>query len=154
MGSSTYSYSDRSSRAKSSGYYDKPASDVFTQSKKREIHESMDPKKITLRECRDSEAHPFTVPIVLTLDVTGSMHDIPKDLIKDGLPSMMSSMIQNGVKDASLLFLAVGDHECDKAPLQVGQFESGDSELDLWLTRTWLEGGGGANAGRFQYLTN
>lgn len=154
MGSSTYSYSDRTFRAKSAGYYDKPADDVFTQSKKREIHESMDTKKITLRECRDSEAHPFTVPIVLTLDVTGSMHDIPKDLIKDGLPTMMSGMIQNGVKDASLLFLAVGDHECDNAPLQVGQFESGDSELDLWLTRTWLEGGGGANAGRFQYFAN
>ena len=154
MGSGCYSYSDRSVRAKSSGYYDKPADDVFQQNRKREIHESMDPKKITLRECCDSDSHPFTVPIILTLDVTGSMREIPKDLIKDGLPTLMSTMIQNGVKDASLLFLAVGDHENDKAPLQVGQFESGDTELDLWLTRTWLEGGGGANAGRFQYLAN
>lgn len=154
MGSTSYSFSDRSFRAKSSGYYDKQADDVFQQNRKHMIHESMDPKKITLRECRDSETHPFTVPIVLTLDVTGSMRDIPKDLVKDGLPTLMSKMIQNGVEDASLLFMAVGDHECDQAPLQVGQFESGDAELDLWLTRTWLEGGGGSNSGKFQYKTN
>src|SRR5690606_5631209 len=52
----------------------------------------------------------------------------------------------------SVLFLAIGDHETDSAPLQVGQFESGDAELDLWLTRTWLEGKGGANSGESYLL--
>jgi hypothetical protein len=47
----------------------------------------------------------------------------------------------------------VGDHECDDYPLQVGQFESGDSELDMWLTRTYIEGGGGGNAGESYLLT-
>jgi hypothetical protein len=50
------------------------------------------------------------------------------------------------------MFGAIGDHECDRAPLQIGQFESGDAELDMWLTRTWLEGRGGGNAGESYLL--
>ena len=59
----------------------------------------------------------------------------------------MSSIMQKGIKDPQILFVAVGDCVCDSYPLQVGQFESGDEELDLWLTRTYLEGGGGGNEG-------
>ena len=66
----------------------------------------------------------------------------------------MGGLIQNGIPDPTLLFLAIGDHECDKSPLQVGQFESGDPELDLWLTRTWLEKGGGGNAGESYLLAH
>jgi hypothetical protein len=36
--------------------------------------------------------------------------------------------------------------------LQVGQFESGDEELDMWLTRTYIESGGGGNAGESYLL--
>ncbi len=43
--------------------------------------------------------------------------------------------------------MGIGDSRGDRAPLQVGQFESGDSELDMWLTRTWLEKGGWGNGG-------
>jgi hypothetical protein len=107
----------------------------------------MDSKNVEMRECRDSDNHPNTVPIILALDVTGSMGAIPQQLIADGLPTLMSSIIQGGLVDASLLFLAIGDHECDNYPVQVAQFESGDAELDMWLTRTYLEGGGGGNAG-------
>jgi hypothetical protein len=65
---------------------------------------------------------------------------------------MVGNIIQKGIPDPSILFLGVGDHECDRAPLQVGQFESGDEELDLWLTRTWLEGKGGGNSGESYLL--
>ena len=152
MGYASYSCEDRGVRASSMGYFSKSDDEIFTQNAEQMIHESMNPKQALLRECRDSEAHPNTVPIILSLDVTGSMGKIPMNLIQHGLPNMMSSMIQNGVKDAALLFLAVGDHECDHAPLQVGQFESGDAELDTWLTRTWLEGRGGANEGESYLL--
>lgn len=152
MGYSHYSVSDRSERAFSSGYHTKSADEIFEQNRKRMIHESMEPSKATLREARDSEAHPNTVPIILALDVTGSMGRIPHHLVKDGLPKIMGKIIQSGVSDPSLLFLAIGDTECDKHPLQVGQFESGDEELDTWLTRTYIEGGGGANAGESYLL--
>lgn len=124
---------------------------IFTQQKERRIHKDMDPKGITIRESRDSETHPNVLPVILALDVTGSMGHIPHNLIKDGLPKLMGGLIQKGA-DVSLLFLGIGDHECDQAPLQVGQFESGDAELDLWLTRTYLESGGGGNAGESYLL--
>ncbi len=151
MGSSLYDTDSRSLRAASAGYATKSASEIFTQQKERKIHKDMDPKGITIRESRDSEAHPNVLPVILALDVTGSMGHIPHDLIKDGLPKLMGGLIQKGA-DVSLLFLGIGDHECDRAPLQVGQFESGDAELDLWLTRTYLEGGGGGNAGESYLL--
>ncbi len=151
MGSSSYDFSARCLRATDSGYATKAVAEIFTQQKERRIHKDMDPKGITTRESRDSEAHPNALPVILALDVTGSMGHIPHDLIKDGLPKLMGGLIQKGA-DVSLLFLGIGDHECDRAPLQVGQFESGDAELDLWLTRTYLEGGGGGNSGESYLL--
>lgn len=153
MGYTSYSSSNRSIRASKLNYATASANEIFTQNVARKIHESMSPNGVKLRESRDSEAHPNTIPIILTLDVTGSMGKIPHQLVKEGLPTLMSSLIQNGVEDASLLFLSVGDHECDKHPLQIGQFESGDEELDLWLTRTYIEGGGGGNAGESYLLS-
>lgn len=147
MGGHNYSQSDRFDRATSQGYKTKSVNEIFEQNIKRMIHESMDPKKALLRECRDSEVHPQAIPIILGLDVTGSMQRIPHNLIQEGLPKLMGNIIEHGGHDASLLFLAIGDHLNDKAPLQVGQFESGDAELDMWLTRTWLEGNGGGNGG-------
>lgn len=151
MGNSSYDMSARTTRAFAAGYATKSVDDIFTQQKERRIHKDMDPKVITVRESRDSEAHPNVLPVILALDETGSMGHIPHNLIKDGLPKLMGGLIQKGA-DVSLLFLGIGDHECDGSPLQVGQFESGDAELDLWLTRTFLEGGGGGNAGESYLL--
>lgn len=147
MGYSSYSVTDRTIRASSVGYFSKSKDEIFTQQKEQKIHPDMDPKGVSFRVCNDSLQHPNTIPIQLYLDVTGSMGHIPHDMIKDGLPKLMSSLIQNGIPDASLMFGAIGDHESDKFPLQVAQFESGDEELDTWLTRTYIEGNGGGNAG-------
>lgn len=152
MGYSSYSSSNRLVRADNLGYFHKNVNDIFTQNKVQRIHESMDPNGVVVREARDSDAHPNTIPIQLYLDVTGSMGHIPHEMIKDGLPILMGSLIQNGVVDATLLFGAIGDHECDNYPLQIGQFESGDAELDMWLTRTYIEGNGGGNAGESYLL--
>jgi hypothetical protein len=152
MGWTSYDSDSRSVRAFASGYFSKSADEIFTQSKEQKIHESMMPSKALLREARDSNIHPNSVPIIIALDTTGSMGNIPMHLVKDGLPKMVGNIIQKGVPDPAILFLGVGDHECDEAPLQVGQFESGDAELDLWLTRTWLERGGGGNAGESYLL--
>jgi len=152
MGNSTYSFSSRSVRAADEQYYTKTVNQIFEQNVKRKVHELMDPKSILKRESRDSEAHPNAIPVQLYLDVTGSMGHIPHEMIKDGLPTLMGSLIQNGVGDVALMFGCIGDHECDSVPLQVAQFESGDAELDMWLTRSYLEGGGGGNAGESYLL--
>ena len=152
MGYGSYSSSSRSERSISAGYSTKSRDDIFTQNKEGKMHKDMDPKGVINRVCADSEAHPAAIPIQLYLDVTGSMGHIPHQMIKEGLPILMGALTQNGVPDAALLFGAIGDHECDRCPLQIGQFESGDAELDMWLTRSYLEGGGGGNSGESYLL--
>ncbi|ADV49141.1 hypothetical protein I2486_09215 [Cellulophaga sp. E16_2] len=152
MGGTRYNLSDRSSRAKAAGYGSKAINDIFTQNKERRAHDAMNPNGVIFREARDSEVHPNSLPIILGLDVTGSMGHIPHELVKEGLPKLMGGIIEDGMPDAALLFMGIGDHECDKYPLQVGQFESGDKELDMWLTRTYIESGGGGNGGESYLL--
>lgn len=152
MGNSSYSVSSRTLRASNAGYDTKSRDEIFTQNVERKIHEQMNPRGVSFRDCRDSELHPNATPIQLYLDVTGSMGHIPHEMIKQGLPKLMGALIQNGVPDAALMFGTIGDHECDRCPLQIGQFESGDAELDMWLTRSYLEGGGGSNAGESYLL--
>lgn len=152
MGASSYSLKSRLHRSTTMGFTTNSVNENFTQNKVRRIHESMDPKGAKIREARDSEAHPNSVPIILALDLTGSMGNIPQHLVQEGLPKMMDRMIQRGVTDPALLFIGVGDTQTDQYPLQVGQFESGDLELDTWLTRTYLEGGGGGNEGESYLL--
>ena len=149
MGYGSYSTTSRSVRADSLGYHTKSARETF---KSRSINSAMNPHNITPRESCDSPEHPNTVPIVLGLDVTGSMGSIPHFLVKNGLPHLVDTVIQAGIKDPQLLFLGIGDHECDDSPLQVGQFESSDELLDKWLTDVWLEGGGGGNDGESYLL--
>lgn len=152
MGYTHYSVDDRMKRAAASGFGTRSRDEIFAQQKERKIHDSMDPRKAQLRESRDSAAHPNSIPIIISLDVTGSMREIPHKLVVDGLPKLMGTIIEHGFPDPQVLFVAIGDHECDRYPLQVGQFESGDAELDLWLTRTYLEGGGGGNGGESYHL--
>jgi hypothetical protein len=120
-----------------------PREAVFTQ---RQCHPLMNPHGVRMRESRDSAAHPASLGIAFALDVTGSMGDIPVMLAKTQLPTFMASILGLGVKDPQILFMAVGDVYCDRAPLQVGQFESGEKEMDRWLTLSYLEGGGGGSS--------
>ena len=149
MGGGGYSYSDREVRSRALGYHKKSEREIFTE---RSINNAMDPSGVTLRESRDSEEHPDSVPVVLALDETGSMGSIPTFLVKTGLPDMMDKIIKDGVPDPQVLFLGIGDHTCDEAPLQVGQFESSDELLDHWLTKLYLEGNGGGNDGESYML--
>jgi hypothetical protein len=149
MGWGAYSLEERALRSEKIGYSTKSAREIFSQ---RSINNAMNPHGVIVRESRDSAEHPESVSIILALDVTGSMGSIPHHLVKEGLPTIMGRIIQSGTKDPQLLFLAVGDHECDRSPLQVGQFESSDELLDKWLTDVYLEGGGGGNMGESYLL--
>lgn len=105
------------------------------------VHSSMDPKGIT-RESRDSAAHPESLAVMVMFDVTGSMIRVPRVLQKS-LNQLMGLLLQKRyVEHPQVLFGAVGDVTCDRAPLQIGQFESG-IEMDNDLGRFLLEAGGG-----------
>jgi len=148
-GSYSYDSSIRDLRAKDRGFYTKSRTEIFNS---KNINSSMNPYGVQIRESRDSIEHPNSVPIIIGIDVTGSMGSVPHYLVKEGLPKIMEKIILNGILDPQVLFVAIGDHECDNSPLQIGQFESSDSSLDKWLTDTWLEGGGGGNAGESYLL--
>jgi len=154
MGGMSYSSSNAEHSRSIRGTYTNSVQQNFTQIVEKKAHATMKSQGIILRECRDSEIHPNAFPIIIALDLTGSMQDIPQNLIQVGLPKMISNIIQGGIQSPAILFLGVGDHEVDKEPLQIGQFESGDVELDLWLSRTYLEGGGGANEGESYSLAH
>jgi hypothetical protein len=148
MGGGSY---DRSSATRAAAtYQSKPKEDIFA----RQLHQEMNPYGITLRESRDSEEHPNSVPIIFVMDVTGSMGKIPEHVIKHGMIHIMGTIIEHGIADPQVLFLAVGDHITDRGPLQVGQFESNDKDLNMWLERVWLESGGGGNGGESYSLAH
>jgi hypothetical protein len=113
--------------------------EVFRQ---RACHPLMDPKGVRLRESKDSEPHPSSLGVVFALDVSGSMGEIPRRLATETLPVFMSALLDAGVTDPQVLFVAVGYAGGDRAPLQVGQFESTEHLMDQWLTSMFLEGGG------------
>lgn len=149
MGYGRYSVSDRSLRSKAMGYDNKSTHEIFSQ---KSINNAMDPYNVRVRESRDSDEHPRSLAIVLALDVTGSMGSIPHFLVRKGLPNIMDKIQKGGINDSQILFMGIGDHECDRSPLQVGQFESSDELLDKWLTTVYLEGGGGGNDGESYHL--
>ena len=101
--------------------------------------------KVGVRECRDSEEHPNTTPIIIAFDVTGSMGRIPHMMVKDLLPTLMNQLKEVGVPDPELLFMGIGDHVGDHAPIQVTQFESDTDKICDALTSLYLEGGGWGN---------
>lgn len=106
------------------------------------VHDDLDPHGVTIRESRDSDEHPNSTPIVVLFDVTGSMGTVPR-VMQKRLPELHGLLTRKGyTTDAQIMFGAIGDADCDRAPLQVGQFES-DTTMDDQLRNVWLEGGGG-----------
>ena len=115
------------------------ANEIF---KNRKINPKLDPKFIASRLSCDSEDHPDSTPIIIGLDVTGSMGYLAERIAKDGLhETMMKLFSTKPVRDPQVLFAAIGDC-CDSAPLQVTQFES-DIRIAEQLLQLWLEGRGG-----------
>ena len=136
------SYSHQAHVAMTKARSGKSGRQVFTQTA---CHPAMNPQGVTFRESRDSDEHPESVGVVFALDVSGSMGNIPARLATDTLPAFMKTMLEAGVTSPQVLFMAVGYaglNQPDRAPLQVGQFESTESLMDQWLTRMYLEGGG------------
>ena len=149
MGVGSYSSVSRGIRAETLYYATASTGEIF---KSRSINSSMDPHGVLIRESRDSIEHPESAAIMIALDETGSMGSVPHFLVKEGLPHIMDTIIKAGILHPQVLFAGVGDHTCDRAPFQIGQYESSDALLDKWLTDIYLEGNGGAGDGESYML--
>ena len=115
------------------------AQEMFRQ---RYIAKELNPKNV-IRECCDSEEHPNTRPVILALDVTGSMGGASVKVAKE-LNVIMTDLYDK-VRDVEFLIMGIGDLSCDDAPIQASQFES-DIRIAEQLDKLYFEGGGGGNA--------
>lgn len=105
------------------------------------LNASLNPYNV-MRECRDSEEHPNTIPVILALDVTGSMGSTAMAVASE-LNTVMTNLFSS-VKDVEFLVMGIGDLAYDTSPIQASQFES-DIRIAEQLDKIYFEGGGGGN---------
>ncbi|MBR6157497.1 MAG: VWA domain-containing protein [Lachnospiraceae bacterium] len=108
----------------------------------RTIDPLLDPKDV-MRECCDNEEHPATIPVILAMDVTGSMGQAAVEVAKQ-LNIIMTKLYQK-VNDVEFMVMGIGDLAYDRCPLQVSQFES-DIRIAEQLDKVYFEFGGGGNS--------
>jgi hypothetical protein len=106
------------------------------------IDPALNPKGVKFRECRDSDEHPNTIPIILALDVTGSMGSACAAVARQ-LDKIITGLYED-VKDVEFMVMGIGDFAYDDSPLQVSQFES-DVRICDQLGKIYFERGGGGN---------
>ena len=105
------------------------------------IHKDLNPYKV-VRECCDSEEHPNTIPVIIGLDVTGSMG---RACVKtaQNLNTIITSLYDK-FDDIEFMIMGIGDLAYDYAPIQASQFES-DVRIAEHLDKVYMEHGGGGN---------
>lgn len=110
--------------------------------KSRRLNPALNPKGVT-RECRDTEEHPNTLPVILALDVTGSMGSAAIKVAQQ--LNVIMTELYSKVKDVEFLIMGIGDLSYDTAPIQASQFES-DVRIAEQLDKIFFEAGGGGNS--------
>lgn len=136
----TYQQSQRANAGKTTDQ-------IFTQNTLHRIHKDLDPMGVKVRESRDSAVNPEATPIIVGVDVTGSMGYLAEAIAHEGLGTLFGEIYaKKPVTDPHIMFMAIGDVRSDRAPLQVSQFEGGAQIIEQ-LTNIWLEGNGGGNHG-------
>ena len=107
----------------------------------RGLHADLDPRGV-MRECCETEDHPNTLPVILALDVTGSMGGAAIE-VAGKLSEVMREVLDLG-RDVEFMIMGLGDLDYDMAPIQISQFES-DIRIAEHLDKVFFEGGGGGN---------
>ncbi len=131
----------RGRKTDSAGNLDSRLTDqqLFTQ---RGLHPRLNPRNV-LRECCDSADHPQSVPVILALDVTGSMGPASAEVAKK-MNEVMTKLYET-LRDVEFLVMGIGDLSYDRAPVQMSQFEA-DIRIAEQLDLVYMEHGGGGNA--------
>lgn len=110
------------------------------------LHKDLNPFGVRVRESRDSPDNPQSTPLIVALDVTGSMGSLADIIAREGLGVLFdATLTRKPITNPHLMFMGVGDANFDHAPLQVSQFEA-DNRITEQLTKLYLEHGGGGNS--------
>jgi hypothetical protein len=150
MGNSRFSSTDWSNYS-TTNFSGKSRQQIFTATS---MAADVNPVNIQVRESRDSVANPLSTPIILSSDVTGSMGETARILIKDGIAKVAKEIYdRKPVTDPHILVAAVGDARTDRSPLQVTQFEA-DICLADQVRKLHVEGNGGGNDGESYSLVH
>ena len=140
------SYSDYTTKSRGLSADEFASSKDFTAQTmytSRHLPKELNPENVT-RECCDSDEHPDTFPVILALDVTGSMGGAAMKVAQK-LNEIMTNLYEdNGVKDIEFCVMGIGDLAYDTAPIQISQFES-DIRIAEQLDKVYFEAGGGGN---------
>lgn len=127
------------------------------------VHATLNPLNVT-RECRDSDKYPYTIPIIVVIDMTGSMQHTPK-VMQENLVTLMGAFIKDNASGKkylgnyypSVAIAAIDDYDAmiyhtgsANGSLQFSNFENGN-EIDNNLENLWFTGnGGGTNHEDYQ----
>jgi len=144
MGSGVFSAKSYANYSTSLGRcYDTSTGRVKGQSyKAKRLDKSLDPREFKIRECCNSDEHPNTIPVILALDVTGSMGSACAETAA-ALGTIMNNLYEK-FKDIEFCIMGIGDLAYDDAPVQMSQFES-DIRIAESLDKIFMEHGGGGN---------
>lgn len=144
MGAGSYSTRDWTSFS-TSRKYDDPKTTTRDIYRKSSLDESLDPKKFSMRESVDGDDNPESTPLIIGLDVTGSMNPVLDNMARKGLKTICEEVYnRKPITDPHICVLGIGDVEVDRGPFQATQFEA-DIKIFEQLEKIWLEGGGGGN---------
>ena len=152
MGNSRWDSQSYASYASTTNYRSLSREQVFSS----HVNEKLDPRNVKvgkgdraglqLRESIISEENPNPTPIILGLDVTGSMGTLAEQIAKDELPKLMTKIHDTGVvSDPHVMFMGIDDVFAQRhGALQVSYFEP-DLRIVEQLRQMWLVGNGGGN---------
>lgn len=105
MGSGRFSSDDFTTYSTVAGHDFKTRDQLFSH---REIDPDLDPKKITVRESRDSADNPESTAIIIAQDVTGSMGHISDTMARKGVPTLLTGLYdKRPVNDPHIMCMAV-----------------------------------------------
>jgi hypothetical protein len=145
MGGGSYSSKDWDSFSTKRAYSDPKTTTKHIYSR-GSMDEALDPKKFKLRESVDGPDNPESTPIIIGLDVTGSMSPVLDVIARKGLKTVCEEIYnRKPVTNPHICVLGIGDVECDRSPFQATQFEA-DIRIFEALEKLYLEGGGGGNS--------
>lgn len=119
----------------------KSAMDYASSSIKKEF----DVKQIKVRESVKSDVNPHPTPMIIGLDVTGSMGRVV-EACRRGLGTLFEETIKRRpISDPHVLAMAIGDMKYDSFPVQATQFEADPVTIGKQIEGLTIERGGGGN---------